>query len=154
MTSVSVDVDAPAERVWALLSDLTRMSEWSPETEKVQWLDGAAAATVGARFRGSNRKGIARWSTTSTVTVADPPSTLAWEVKAPANLPVAEWRYLIEPITDTSCRVTESTTDRRSAWFRFIGDRALGLKDRGDHNPETMRITLERLKLAAESPQA
>ena len=152
MTTVSTDIAAPVERVWALVSDLTRMGEWSPETQRVEWLDGATEAAVGVRFKGHNQAGVRRWSTTGTITVADPPSTLAWDVTSVGGLAVAQWRYEIERITDTSCRVTESTTDRRGLLMKVLGNLATGVKDRGDHNAEGMRVTLERLKLAAESP--
>src|SRR4029077_16460812 len=34
---VSTHIDAPADRVWALLADPTRMGEWSPECQRVTW---------------------------------------------------------------------------------------------------------------------
>jgi len=46
--------------------------------------------------------------------------------------------------------VTESTEDRRGMLFRVFGNTASGVSDRHTHNAETMRITLERLKAAAE----
>jgi hypothetical protein len=48
--------------------------------------------------------------------------------------------------------VTESTEDRRGVLFRVFGNTASGVSDRHTHNAETMRITLERLKAAAEAP--
>ena len=150
MTSVSVEVAAPAEVVWSLVSDLTRMGEWSPETEKVEWTGGSTGPSVGATFKGSNRHGWRRWSTTCTITVADPPNELAWDVKAAGVVPVSTWRYLIEPIDDLSCRITESTEDRRHDVFKRITAVATGVKDRGAHNAKNMRATLERIKAAAE----
>lgn len=41
--SVTVHMAAPADRVWRLLSDVTRIGEFSPETFEAQWLDGARA---------------------------------------------------------------------------------------------------------------
>jgi len=65
-------IEAPAEAVYALVSDVTRMGEWSPETASCRWVDGAWSAEVGARFRGSNRRGPLLWTTTCTVTRSDP----------------------------------------------------------------------------------
>ena len=42
--SVSVHIDAPAGRVWELVSDVTRIGEFSPETFEAEWLDGADRA--------------------------------------------------------------------------------------------------------------
>ena len=53
---VSVYVDAPAERVYEMISDITRMGEWSPETVKVEWLGGArGAAPAGKAFLQTGR---------------------------------------------------------------------------------------------------
>ena len=55
--SVTREIGAPAGQVWAMVSDLTRMGEWSPENEGGEWLRGAAGAQPGASFRGTNRNG-------------------------------------------------------------------------------------------------
>ena len=68
----SIQVDAPPEQVWALVSDVTRMGEWSPETVKGEWIDGASTPVVGARFKGRNKRGILRWSTKCTVVACEP----------------------------------------------------------------------------------
>jgi uncharacterized protein YndB with AHSA1/START domain len=151
MTTVSVDIAAPAEAVWAMLSDLTRMGEWSPETVEVQWLDGATGPSVGARFRGTNRNGVFRWSTTCTIVACEPPSELAWDVTMVFGFKVAEWRYQIERTGELSCRVTESTADQRSGWVpKLLGRVGTGVQYRAEHNRLGMERTLERLKLAAE----
>ena len=38
---VTIDVSAPPERVYGLISDITRMGEWSPECRRCEWIDGA-----------------------------------------------------------------------------------------------------------------
>jgi hypothetical protein len=67
---VSTHVAAPAELVYDLVADLTRMGEWSPENLGGAWVQGAAGPAVGARFRGRNRR-RAPWSTPVVVTEAD-----------------------------------------------------------------------------------
>ena len=49
MPGESIFIHAPAERVWAMVSDVTRMGEWSPEAVRAEWLDGANGPSVGAR---------------------------------------------------------------------------------------------------------
>ena len=150
MTTESVEIAAPAEAVWSLVSDLTRMPEWSPELERVEWTGGSTGPSVGATFKGHNKIGPRKWSTSCTIVAADPPRELAWDVTAPLGLKVARWRYVVEPIDELSCRLTESTEDQRAGWFRRVTVLATGVKDRGEHNAIGMRATLERIKAAAE----
>lgn len=148
--TVSIDVDAPAATVWALVSDITTMGEWSPETTACEWLDGATGAVEGARFRGHNRNGRKRWSTTCTIVRAEPELELTWVVTAPGGLRVARWSYEIEPIGDRRCRVSESTCDLRGVVLKKVSAAVSGVEDRAAHNETGMRTTLERLKAAAE----
>ena len=70
----SVRVDAAPEKVFALVSDVTRIGEFSPETFEGEWLDGASGPALGARFRGHvrrNGRGPVYW-TTCTVTAYEP----------------------------------------------------------------------------------
>ena len=48
----SVIVAAPPEAVWAVVSDVTRVGEWSGECRACVWLGEAVAPVPGARFRG------------------------------------------------------------------------------------------------------
>jgi uncharacterized protein YndB with AHSA1/START domain len=150
MTTESVEIAAPAEAVWALVSDLTRMGEWSPETTKVEWTGGSTGPSVGATFKGSNRMGVRRWSTSCRIVAAEPPRELAWDVTTVGGLKIARWRYVIEPIDQLSCRLSESTEDQRNGVAKLLGNLATGVKDRGEHNAAGMRATLERIKAAAE----
>lgn len=44
--AVSLWMDAPPEKVWALVSDVTRIGEFSPETFEAQWTrDGGTLVT-------------------------------------------------------------------------------------------------------------
>ena len=71
MPSESIDIAAPCDKVWGMVSDVTRMGQWSPETVSGEWLDGAGGPAVGARFRGRNKR-RGPWTTTSRVTSATP----------------------------------------------------------------------------------
>ena len=50
--SVTVHINATPDQVWDLVSDVTRIGEYSPETFEAEWLDGATGPAVGASFRG------------------------------------------------------------------------------------------------------
>ncbi len=149
--AVTTTVAAPPQAVYALVADLARMGEWSPETTGITWLGGATEPRPGARFRGANRNGLRRWNTICTVVTAEPGRELAWESRL-FGRPVALWRYAFEPDGDGGTKITESTEDQRHAVFRALGGVASGVSDRETHNAESMRVTLERLKAAAESP--
>jgi uncharacterized protein YndB with AHSA1/START domain len=150
VTSVSIDVDAPPEAVYALVSDLPRMGSWSPECVRCVWKGGATEAAPGARFKGYNRRGVRRWSTSGTVVEAEPGRRLTFDVTSVFGLPVARWSYLIEP-RDGGSRVTESTEDRRGGLIKVLGRLTTGVGDRATHNAATMRTTLERVKAEAEA---
>lgn len=147
---VSVDVAAPAERVYDLVADLTAMGRWSPENTGGRWLGGATAAVPGARFKGTNRRGMARWSTVCTIVTAEPGREIAWDVAA-GPFTVARWTYRFAD-RDGGCTVTERWDDlRRGRLMHVVGRLGTGVKDRTEHNRATMQQTLERLKGAAES---
>jgi hypothetical protein len=146
---VSKRVAAAPERLYALVADLPRMSEWSPENTANIWVDGATGAVPGARFRGANRSGVRRWSTTCTVLVADPGRLISWESRF-FGMAIAQWTYRFEPDGQGGTTVTETVEDRRSRLMRTMQP-VTGVKDRAAHNRATMEITLERLKAAAES---
>jgi hypothetical protein len=73
----------------------------------------------------------------------------AFDVKS-AVVPVAHWRYDIEPV-DGGCRVTEQTWDRRPGWFRKPAGMATGVTDRTGANAKHIELTLQRLKAKAEA---
>lgn len=148
---VTEHVAAPADVVYALVADLPKMGEYSPECYRCSWMGGATEARVGARFRGDNRHGWRRWSTFGKVVVAEPGRELTFDVSFPVVGDVARWSYRFEPDADgAGCTVTERWEDRRNLVLDVFGRLALGVADRGEHNREGMRATLRRLKETAE----
>lgn len=139
---------ASPETIWALVSDLPRMAEWSPESTGGRWLPGSGPR-VGGRFVGRNRTGRRRWTTLTTVTIAVPGRRFAFRVTAPV-VPIAEWGYLIEP-TDGGCRVEETWADLRPAPVRLASTLRTGVADRVAFNRRSMEQTLANLKAASES---
>jgi len=144
------EVNAPADVVYALVSDLSGMSRVAAEFQRGTWLGGVREAAVGARFRGHNRQAGRRWSTTATVTDAEPGRRFAFEVVSVTRIPVSRWQYDIEPI-DGGCRVEERTWDRRPPWFRPLANLFTGVRDRAEHNRTNMERTLRQLKTEAEA---
>ena len=153
MITTSVDVAAPPQVVYDLVSDVPNMPKWAAETYRCDWLDGATGPSVGARFQGRNQHGKARWATVSSVTDADPGRLFAFKVTL-WGMPVARWGYRIEP-TAGGCRVTE-TNEILANWFiqRVLAPLGTGVKDRATHNLRNMERTLAQLKQAAEERAA
>ena len=48
---VTVWMDAPPAKVWDLVSDVTRIGEFSPETFEAKWTRGSTGPEVGAYVR-------------------------------------------------------------------------------------------------------
>lgn len=145
----SIDVEAPAERVWGIVSDLPRMGELSPENAGGRWLGGMTAPGVGARFRGANRRGWRRWSTAVQVTECDPPRRFAFEVRA-AGMSVARWSYDVSP-RPGGCTVTESWLDQRGRAMDLLGRLTTGVTQRAEFTAESIETTLAALKRRAEA---
>ena len=146
---VEVVIGSPAAIVYDLLTDISRMAQWSPEVTSCHWVRGASVAQPGARFRGWSRKGWRRWSTLSVVTVAQRGSLFEWRVTF-VGRPVATWRYAMIPNHERSTTVRETVLDERGAMLRRVSPYITGSRDRRDRNNETMHVTLDRLKAAAE----
>lgn len=144
----SVTIAASCADVYALITDLPTMATLAEETTAMEWVDGDAARP-GAAFKGRNDNGGKSWTTKCTVTHAEPGRVFAFDVKS-AIIPVAHWRYDIEPV-DGGCRVTEQTWDRRPAWFRKPAGLATGVSDRTGANAKHIEVTLQRLKARAET---
>jgi uncharacterized protein YndB with AHSA1/START domain len=94
---VELRVDAPAERVWALVSDIELPARFSSEFQGADWLDGATSAAPGARFVGRNQHPAAGgWETTCTVVACEPERVFEWAVGDP-TYPSATWRFELLP---------------------------------------------------------
>ncbi|MCF3132276.1 SRPBCC family protein [Streptomyces olivochromogenes] len=97
---VTTWIDAPPQRVWELVSDVTLMPGMSDELASTAWLDGATGAALGARFVGrSKHQAFGEWATTSTVVECEPARVFAWAVEDP-DRPSALWRFRLEPKDD------------------------------------------------------
>lgn len=146
-----ITVGVPAAVVYAALSDVRRMGEWSPECVGATPADPDAAPVPGMSFAGHNRIGRWRsWTTECTVTVADHPRCFAFDVSLRGV--VASWRFdLVASPDGHRTEVIQSWWDRRGPARRCVSAVMTGVRDRASHNRGTMRLTLLRLKKALES---
>ena len=99
--SVSVQINASSERVWAVMRDVERWHEWTPTITSVQWLNGGPLR-VGARAKVQQpRLPPAEWL----VTAVDEGCGFDWESRAPGIRVLG--RHWVEP-TSAGSRVTLS----------------------------------------------
>lgn len=147
--AVTVHMDADAARIWDLVSDVTRIGEFSPETFEAVWLGGADGPATGAHFKGHvKRNGIGPiYWTHCVVGECEPGRVFAFTVMT-GGRPVNTWRYEIAPAA-TGCEVTES--------FELDGNVVLKVYwallgwARGRTNRNGMRTTLERIRAVVEA---
>jgi hypothetical protein len=119
MSAVEVThrIEAPRERVWEV-GDPVAMAGITAECEAMEWVGEPAAPAVGARFRGRNRSGRRRWTTTCTIVRYEPGSEIAWDATF-GPLPIARWSYRLEPVADGRGTVVEERfEDHRGAIMR------------------------------------
>jgi hypothetical protein len=145
----SVTVSASCAEVYGLITDLPTMASLAAEVEEMEWYKGGSARP-GAAFKGHNNNAGKKWTTTCTVTDAEPGRVFAFDVKTARVVPIAHWRYDIEP-AEGGCTVTERCWDRRPGWIRKPAELSTGVSDRGAANAEHIKLTLERLKAKAEA---
>jgi dimethylaniline monooxygenase (N-oxide forming) len=147
---VSLVISAPADELYDLVSDVKRMGRLSPECTGGKWLKGAKGPAVGAEFRGRNRRGPVIWATRNRVVEANRGREFAFETKQSGT----RWRYRFEPEGDATV-VTETREPWRS---RPISARVFtllllgGIRDHDQEMRDGMAASLERLKVAAETP--
>lgn len=147
--AVTVHMDASPEAVWRLVSDVTQIGRYSPETFEAEWIDGATGPSVGAKFRGHvkrNGKGPVYW-TTCTVLESVPGEVFSFGV-GPGRKPINVWTYRLAPAgggTDVTESFQLAETVPLRLYWAILG------RFRGRTNSEGMRTTLQRIKAQVEA---
>jgi len=147
--SVSVIIDRSAEDLYDMVSDVTRMGEWSPICKACWWDDGDQAA-VGAWFTGRNELPDRVWETRSEVVAAEPGREFAFLVGGS----YVRWGYTFTAV-DGGTLVTESWEFLPAGLTmfeeRFGADAEAQVAERRRLAHSGMPATLAALKRAAES---
>ena len=136
-----------AHDVWTMVTDIGRMGAWSPETLSAEWIDGATGPEVDARFKGKNRRGVLRWTTTVRVDECEVGRSFVFTVLA-GKRDSTRWSYRFDPIDDGTCEVTESY---EVLWEPGYAKVFMPEKRRGPQLDTGIETTLARLKAAAEA---
>ncbi len=148
LLEASIDIDARPEDVWALVSDIERMSSWSPQVVR-STVDGDEVG-LGTTFVNENQQDDVVWPTNARVVRFEPPREFAFKVKENRLV----WSFQLEPLPDGGTRVTQ----RRECPDQ-ITDLSIGFTDKylggvaafTERQRAGMSETLERLKADAES---
>jgi hypothetical protein len=146
---VSLWMDAAPAEVWDLVSDVTRIGEFSPETFEARWRRGSDGPEVGARFKGHvkrNGVGPTYWSP-CTVTVCEPERVFEFSVGT-EDVAVNNWGYRLEA-KDGGTLVSEYFRLEPRLPLRIYWTLLGAL--RGRTNERGMRTTLERMKQVVEA---
>jgi uncharacterized protein YndB with AHSA1/START domain len=148
---VTVHMNASPEAVYDLVTDVTRMGEWSPECVRCEWQDGARSAAPGARFKGWNKRGIYKWSAVVEVRTADRPDVFAFVTKIKERDGTI-WTYRFAP-HDGGTDVTESFETVFEPKLIGLVEKVF-IRNRHGEMIEGMRTTLERIRAVVERANA
>ena len=147
---VTLHIDAPPDRVWGLVTDITKMGEYSPEVIEAEWIDGATGPVVGARYRGHVKRNenwpVLYW-TTCKVTESQPGEVFEFAVIM-RERSVNTWRYDFRATDDGGTDVTESFDLGDNLFTKVWHPLGGFLRER--RNQRDMLRTLERVKAVAE----
>jgi uncharacterized protein YndB with AHSA1/START domain len=135
---VDFTIDKDPAEVWDLITDVSRIGEWSPECASGAWLDGGSAKP-GARFEGLNRyEGGFEATVTCVVTEAEEPGVFEWVVLDPSEDPAhpgSVWRYELAP---------GDAPRQTRVLHRFVhGPGITGLSEGMRENPDEAAVILQ-----------
>ncbi|HUP86997.1 MAG TPA: SRPBCC family protein [Acidimicrobiales bacterium] len=161
---VSIDVDAPATRVWELVTDINVPARFSPEFQGADWLDDVGdAPRLGARFVGRNGHAAqGEWETTSWVNRLEPLRAFGWAVSDPEE-PSATWWFELDSADDDNGRPVRLRQGARmgpapsglSIAIAAMPDKEERIVARRlEEWQRNMQATLEGIKALAESRRA
>jgi polyketide cyclase/dehydrase/lipid transport protein len=147
--SESVVVDTSPESLYDMVSDVTRMGEWSPIC-RACWWDAGDGPRAGAWFTGRNELPERTWETRSQVVAAERGREFAFLVGGAW----VRWGYTFSPV-GAGTRITESWEFLPAGIARFhdrYGDDAEAqIVARTQAAHEGIPLTLAAIKKAAES---
>ncbi len=148
LIEAQTDIAASPEQVWSIVSDLTRMGEWSPQCRKTLVFGGDVK--LGTRTVNINRQGFKVWPTQGKVVRFTPGKEIA--VRIVENHTV--WSFQITPNADgvTLTERRELPDGTTTPLSRFLVKVALGGNEGFEKNLRRgIAETLAKIKAAAES---
>jgi len=149
----SIEIAAPADKVWALVTDIPAMARWSPQVVKSTVKGGVVRQ--GATFTNLNKQGLKRWPTGGKVVRFQPPTAttpgeFAFRIRENRTI----WSFQLDPTADGGTRLTErrEAPEGISALSMILTRLALGGQEPfTEELRRGIRQTLERIKAEAEA---
>ncbi len=153
-------IDAPADRVWAIVTDPAMPAAFSNEFQGAEWENAPDGPGLGATFRGHNKHPELgwEWDVECRITRFEPERVFGWRVEPSMDGGAAEWWFSLEPVED-----------RTRLWFQAtMGPGPSGLTPAIEAQPEreddivanrfrswseNMAATVEGIKQLAEARQ-
>ncbi|GAA4859508.1 SRPBCC family protein [Kitasatospora terrestris] len=159
-------VNAAPAAVYAVVSDLPRSGEWSPECQGGEWISGAPGE-VGSVFRGENLRSeevvswapVVRgtWHTHAEVVAAEPARTFRWAMQdSRGRAQQSVWGFDVEPDGEGSVLVHHFEMASATEGIRGITaemddvEKKQFFTDWGVKLEQDLGVTLERIKLVIE----
>ena len=148
----SVEIAAPPEVVYGLVTSMERYGEWSSENCGGYWRKDASGTPgsggVGDQFVGINRRAGREWKAPVEIIEREPDRRFAF-VTGGTDANIALWCYTLEP-SGSGTRLTESYELRNLPPLLQEGGQP-AVDDRMDAMRTSIRATLEGIKTCAES---
>jgi hypothetical protein len=149
-----IEIAASPAAVWALVADVTRMHEWSPQVTSTRLSDPAAAFGVGSRFTNRNVHGELTWTTHAEITRYDEGRALAFRVEEN----YVTWSFELVPAGEDGGRTVlhqrRDAPEGISELSRELTDAFMGGQEAFTASQRAgMRETLEGIRAAAEAHQ-
>lgn len=143
----SITIDAATDRVWALVSDLGRMSRWSPQVLKT--IVRGRPIKLGTKMLNINRRGPLVWPTQTKVVRFEPQQEIAFRVKD--NFTIWSFSLTDDGHGGTVLTQRREAPDGISPISRRLTDTVLGgVADFQVELGAGMRETLAKIKVDAE----
>ncbi|MGB8406677.1 MAG: SRPBCC family protein [Mycobacterium sp.] len=145
----SIEIAATPADVWAAVSDVRRMSEWSPQVESTRLRNGANDVALGVEFTNLNSKDGLKWTTHGTVVRLEPAREIAFRI----NENWVIWSLRLEPTPRGGTQLTQrrETPDGMSpASQQSVEDYLGGHVAFTELMSIGMRQTLQAIKTAVE----
>jgi uncharacterized protein YndB with AHSA1/START domain len=146
LLQAQVDIDAPASKVWELISDFRRMPQWSPQC---RWMKAFGPLRQGTHTLNLNRRKRLYWTTTCTVVEVIPEKRLAFRVNTNNTI----WTYELEPNGDGTRVIESRHAENGVTAFSNLSVNALfgGTANFERELLEGMNTSLAKIKAAAEN---
>jgi hypothetical protein len=126
-TVTSIDIAAPPERVWAVLTDFARYAEWNPQITAIR-----GAMQVGQRFDEHVTSAVrGQVVLRPTLLAFDAPREMRWSARFAMGLVAAEHTFRLEPLPGGGTRL--HNTERHGGPLAGLASKQLAKEEPGYH---------------------